>query len=498
MNSLLNFDQVFALTQQTINTQFQLLFLNGTISKQMNVTPFPNSAVGIQASLKTPTVSVSLGDGNVNPQQVRFNINIDSGNATYYSPTGQLIHEDVSGFTIALLVNLTELPVTPSYNGIKVSDEVKSATAPFLNQNLYTVTAILLDLDNVNYSTATIYNPDGSRNTSSTLTTLLSAIIQELIKDGNPYLLSVNPKINTVTNTGLQGFQPTSVLYNTHLYNNTDADSQLSTYNMCIMNEQHTAPFTRVTLPKFPDNLVSSGVAGRLYISNAQFASVYIENQVLPILKSAMGSQANFTRTGNTWTYDFTSNQNDKNDGHGPVVGSDSGILDIYGNLQIENQCKLTFDPTKSTSNQVVLNGSGFFYVRTDFYERPFNIWAHDAYFTVKKSFTFTIILEAGADGKITINFTSATSAAQTDSWENIAVKFADLFNGGLQSSLDKANNAFTNFENGRFDSFTTNAAAAFNVLENVVILPGASSYFFKNATTNTEGDIIFDLAVRN
>ena len=498
MTTMLNFDQVVALTQQTINTQFMLMTMNGTIDKNLNVTMPSNPKIGIEGTLKPPTISIRLDQG-VNPQQVRFNINIDKGTANYFSPVGELEHEKVDGYTIAMTVDLTQLTVTSDYKGLKVGDSTKAQTNKFLDQDIYTVTAILLDLDNVNYGTAKIYNADGSENTSSTLTTLLSSIMKALIKDGNPYIISIHPKEKVSAQTGLDGFKPTGVMYNTHLYNNLNTPSNQSTYNMLIMNQGHDLPWTNVTLPKFTSNLIDKGdVSGKMYITKSQFESVYIEDMVLPILKEAMGGNTDFTKSGNKWTYSYKTNQDGDHDGHGPVVGSDSGILDIYGNHQTDYHCELNYNQSDSTANQVVLKGSGYFFLRTDYYERPFGIWAHDAWSSAKKSFTFSITLEAGADGKITINFSNSTSDAVKDSWENIAVKFADLFNGGLQKELDAANSSYATFEQGRFSSFTDNADNAFNVLEKMVILPGASTYFFKDITTNAESDIIFNLTIKN
>lgn len=498
MTEMLNFDQVVTLTQQTINTQFLLMTMNGTIDKTLDVTMPSNPKIGIKGTLKPPSVSIRLDQG-INSQQVRFNINVDKGTATYFSPTGELKNEVVDGYTLAMTVDLMELTVTSDYKGLKVGDNTKAQTNQFLSQDLYTVTAILLDLDNVNYSTAKIYNADGSENKSSTLSTLLSEIIKALIKDGNPYLVSIHPKEKATSQNGLDGFKPTGVMYNTHLYNNLNTESNQSTYNMLIMNQGHALPWTNVTLPKFSNNLIDNAKAdGRMYITKSQFDSVYIEAMVLPILKQAMGGQADFTRSGDKWTYSHSTSQGNQNDGHGPVVGSDSGILDIYGNDQSSSYCELNFNKNDSTLNQIVLKGSGNFYFRTDYYEKPFGIWAHDAWCTATKTFTFSIILEAGADGKLTIRFDSSTQDAVKDSWENIAVKFADLFSAGLQSSLDSANNSYASFEQGRFSQFTSNAVNAFNVLEKMVILPGASTYFFKDISLNNESDIVFDLKIKN
>jgi hypothetical protein len=502
MTSLLNFDQVVALTQQTINTQFELMFLNGTIDKNLNFTIPSNDKIGVTATLNSPTVSIALNKETVNPQQVRFNINIDTGSATYYSPVGKLESEDISGYSITLNVNLTKLTVNPDYTGLKVGNSTKAVINPFLNQDMYTVTAILLDFDNLNYSTAEIYNKNGVLDPNSTLTTLFSEITNALIKDGNPYLISVHPKDTQAVDTGIDAFKPTAVMYNTHLYNNTNAASDLSTYNMCIMNQQHPLPWTNVTLPKFTQNLITdTNTYGRMFISNSQFCSAYIEDLVLPVLKNAMGANADFTKNGNSWGYDHQTNQNNQHDGHGIVVGSDSGILDIYGNQQVHNSCTLNFNPADSTANSIVLNGSGYFYIKTDYYERPLGIWAHDAWNSAKKSFSFTITLEAGADGKITISFTLNSPAAVTHTWENFVIKFADLFNAGLQSSLDATNGCYTSFENGEFSNFSSNASSAFNVLESMVILPAATSYFFKNASLDSSTgspNIQFDLTTKN
>lgn len=499
MTSLLNFDQVVALSQQTINTQFQLLFANGTISKTLKVFPFTNQKIGIEATLKSPSVSMTLDDGSINQQQVRFNINIATGTAAYFSPDGQTVDEKIDGYVIALIVNLTELTVDSNFTGLVVSDEAKQKTASYLDQSLYEVSAILLDLANVNFSSAIIYDNTGKKNQDSSLTTLLSEIIKELIKDGNPYLISINPKQKTISNTGLDGFKPTGVMYNTHLYNNLNSDSILSTYNMLIMNEEHALPWTNVTLPKFSQNLLdTSDTYGRLFISNAQFKSVYIEGLVIPVLKSAMGGNTDFKEDKGTWTYEYDTNQDNEHDGHGPVVGKDSGILDIYADRKTKDNCVLTFDPSKATANSIVLEGSGSFYIKTDYYEKPFGAWAHDAWNKAEKKFTFSITFEAGADGKITIAFASNSKDATTDTWENFVVKFADLFKGGLQKSLDDANDAYSTFESGQFTNFTDNAKEAFNVLEETVILPAASSYFFKNATADSDGNIHFDLTPKN
>ncbi|MEZ5583308.1 MAG: hypothetical protein R3F37_11645 [Candidatus Competibacteraceae bacterium] len=486
--NLLNFDQVVALTEQTINTQFDLMFLTGVIDKDISLKLAPNSDFGIFGTIKAPTVSIALHN-TVNPTQVSFAIPFDTGTAKYSSPLGQTEELNISGWTIALDVNLKNLTLTSDYNGVKVSSVTKTAVDRYLNQSIYTVTAILLDFDNLNYGTAEVFDQSGKPSQNSTILTMLNLLIKHMIKDGNPYLLSINPTLSKGSESGLDAFKPTGVMYNTHLYDNVNAVSPFNTYNMLVMNQGRKLPWTETTLPKFSQNLASDDpeVQGRFYISRDQFNSAYIEALVLPTLAKAMGGATKFTGGAGSWSYSHEKN----------TSGTD--LQTGYNDFSVEQHtCSLKVDTDASTSDQVVLSGGGSFYKQTKAYNTDLKL-IHWLTATAEQKFSYTVTLEAGAEGEITISFSSKKGELTKSHWESTWLKITKPIEAAFFDSMTKeVADRYSTWEAADFSSFTKNAEPAFKALQDSIILPAASVYFFKNMALTAEQDVQFDITIKN
>jgi len=83
MTTLLNnYDMVLAVSQDTINNQFFLLFAEGVISNTININYITGQPQYVlNATVNAPTVEMVLNPAN--PNQLNFNINFASGTFTY-------------------------------------------------------------------------------------------------------------------------------------------------------------------------------------------------------------------------------------------------------------------------------------------------------------------------------------------------------------------------------------------------------------------------------
>lgn len=500
---MLGFDQVVALTQQTINAQFELLFQEGVISNTLSLTQPAGGgqAVGFSGPIIAPRVNINLPD-TFNPQQVEFIVPFGQGaTAKFYdSVTGQPTTLQIDNWQIALTVNLQQLQIAKDFSNVAVSEKAKEAINPYINQDVYSVYGVLLNLDDVDYSTARIFKEDRTP-AGTQLVAILDYLVGQLKGSKNPFLISVSP-VPSGAQTGVNGFKPTSVIYNTYLYRNEQEDNDYSTYNMLVMNQGHPAPLSSATMQTFTGQPLvpqDSEAYGRMFISRDQFEHVYIEGMVLPALKTAMGTNTSFTRAASGgWSVAEGWDNGHQNDGDGPKIGSDTGV-NVYGKSSTERKFFIQIDEDASTENAIVLNGHGSFKNKVDMHYYPLWIRTHYAWASREQDFTFKVTLSAGSDGKIVISQPDIVAAdPKKDQWENASLKITDWLTGLLGHSfedwVEDQNKNFKDFQDAKFTHFTTDAEGLFNNLENIVILPAASAYFFKNLTINIDGNVQLDL----
>ena len=513
-----NYDMVLAVSEDTINNQFYLLFAEGVIDNSVDIKYAPsNQALELNGTLNPPTVDMVLTPAS--PHQLDFNLSFASGTFTYMNylqDPNKPQSADITGWQITFLVNLAQMTIdSTDPTGLKLSAGAQKALDPYVGDAAFTVQTLFLDLDNVNLSTISVTAEGLKMQPTDPRYPWILAALQQLVSSlkssGNPYILTFHASSNNPaqTNPQLPALAPTRVQFIANQYNypgnlSTDhSNDGLSALCYLEMVGNDPFPYTDNNVPTFTWNPIpAAAVQGRMFIDVNTFNSGYIHNLVLPVLQQALGAAGNWAQSGNTWTLDYQTDDGNQNDGHGPVVGSDSDILDIYGKTSWETSCTVSLDITQSTPNAVTYSGSGYFFERLDLYECPFGIWAHDAYTWTKLPFTFSLTISAGASATLNVTFAPTQGTAQQDSWENPVVKITDaiagLFTKSLQSQLDDLNNSWSNFDQAEFANFTSAAEQGFQGLSQQLILPAPQQFYYSNVGLNSEYDLVLDVGFKS
>lgn len=516
MTTLLNnYDMVLAVSQDTINNQFFLLFAEGVISNTININYITGQPQYVlNATVNAPTVEMVLNPAN--PNQLNFNINFASGTFTYVDfvkDPNNVQTADVSNWVITLLVNLQQMTInsaTPA--GLSVSSGAQQALGNYVGDNAFTVQALFLDFDNVELSQA-IITAAGVQMASNDprypwVLASMQRMIASLKTSGNPYILGFHASSNnpTQTNPQLPALAPTSVQFisNQYTYSNGSqppADDGLSCLCYLAMTGTDPLPYPDGKEPTFVWNPIpSASVQGRMFIDSNAFNSGFIQSLVLPVLQQAMNTQGSWTQTGNSWTLDYKTDDSDQNGGHGPLI--ESGTLDTYAVTTVENFCTIALDTTNSTANQLAYNGSGYFYQGIDLYQQPMDIWTHVAWASNKLPFTFTLTISAGANGTLLVTFTPTKGTPVVDNGEQFIVRLGDVIAGwftqNLQDGLTATNDAWTSFQGAEFSTFTTNAAQGFQGLSEQLILPAPQQFYYSNVGLNSENDVVLDIGYKS
>jgi hypothetical protein len=517
MSTLLNgYDLVLAISQNTLNNQFFLLLAEGTIDSRIDIAYAPALPdLALHAQINAPTVQLVMQPAS--PLQAVFNINLKSGTFTYmdYALTPPLQTADVSGWVFSMVVDLTQMSINSTQpEGLVVSADAQNQLGKYVGDAAFSLRALFLDFDNVNLSTVSVTAGDVKMQPSDARYPWVLTAIQQLIANikssGNPYILGYHAASNDPTQTTPQVplLASTSMQFVSDQYNypagSTDhSQDGLSALCYVTMTANKAVPYPDNKVPSFSWNPIpAAAVQGCMFIDNATFNRGYVMGAVLPVLSAALQSGVAWTQTGNSWTLTDNRNDGSQNDGHGPVVGSDSGILDIYG-LHTDNRtCTLTLNTKTSVDNQLVYDGTGSFYRRLDLYEKPLGIWAHDAWTSSTLPFTFTLTLTAGADGSITAKLVPKQGSSSQDNWANFVVKATDvigqLFNASLEDQLQKIDDSYTAFEQGQFSQFSSGTAQAFQALSEQLILPAPKQFYYSNIALNSENDVVLEIGYKS
>lgn len=516
MTTLLNnYDMVLAVSQNTINNQFFLLFAEGVISNTINISYLAsNPALQLNATVNAPTVDMELDPANLN--QLNFNLNFASGTFTYMDyakDPNNPQSADVSGWVISMLVNLEQMTIastTPP--GLNVSASAQQALSNYVGDSAFTVNALFLDFDNVNLSQL-IINAAGVQMQPSDpqypwVLTAMQQLFASLKSSGNPYILGFHAASNnpSQTNPQLPALAPTSVQFISNQYNypagtQGPSDDGLSCLCYLAMTGTDPLPYPDGKEPAFVWNPIPSAqVQGRMFIDNNTFNSGYVHALVLPVLQNAMNTPGSWTQTGNSWTLDYKTDDKDQNGGHGPLIAK--GLLNTYAVNTVENFCTIAFDIANSTANQLLYNGSGYFYQKLDLYQQPLDIWTHIAWASTKLPFTFTLTISAGASATLLVTFTPSKGDPDQDHGENPLVKIGDaiagLFSANIQDQLNDLNGQWTSFQGSEFSSFTTQAAQGFQGLSEQLILPAPQQFYYSNIGLNSENDVVLDIGYKS
>lgn len=506
-NHLNGYDEVLAITIDTINSQFSLLcpangsgpILNSWSAMDPND---PNNYEGIVVTNMTaPTVSVKQPDGTVNKDELAMTFYLVSGTLNYYD-YGSQASIPIDNWTITFRVNIGALSITTSsdLNQISTSGAVNDQLNNTLSSNDFSITALFTDFEDANITSAVIEVTGDTELTTAQQSSFLAYLSQYLLNlqdSGTPYILGYplqsNDPVATVPN--IPTFAPiSSVFSNTpdpYNYSAGDDDSLLglSTLNYLIMTGSGK-PTPPSSDNYFDFNWITDGQnQGVFAIEQSLFRTGYIENLILPVLTSSLGvpSSTSWSHTvGNDNSHNYVLNFNeypysDENGGKGHIVGQDWPD-NIYEELHNQTYCEIN---VPAGAGDIVMNGSGYFYSKADLYEYPFTIKTHDGWASTKLSFTFTITLEAGTNGSIVPNFVFNAGEPVTDQWENFVYAIYDWFVGWFADTLtdmeDDMNDNFASFQTTASENLNSETSDALNSLANTIILPNGDIFFYKD-----------------
>lgn len=250
-DSIVGYDLVYAITDKSINTQFQLLFDEGVISPRLQVAfnatsdgePNYQTPTSISAELAAPFVR--LREDTAETSRIQFHLPFQSGTFRYWSidPVNgdkEAMCTPVDGWTLVLDVNLAKVPYDVSMNS-SMSDSLKNRLAE-VDTNIFSIQTLFIQLDNVEYilsaSTFTGKAMENPAVVDQFKTAIGLYLKQAKERAYNPYFLGFTPCATSATSVATPYLVPTGRTYTQF---STTGQSP-HTLNYCLMTAGAAKP----------------------------------------------------------------------------------------------------------------------------------------------------------------------------------------------------------------------------------------------------------------
>jgi hypothetical protein len=225
-HNLDGFDMVYAVTEQTINNQFKLLWALAVLPSSWKASP--KRGYSIDAQLGTPSVNFDTGDSSA--RKVNLVLPLTKGTCDYNTvdfdddgnPVATPHHVDISGSKLQLTCNLSKAPITKDqYTGAPhIPSEVKEQLDK-VNDSLFSIEHLFMDLEDAHLLNNFDFITNGRVDMTdpavvSQVRSLIQAYIEGLKKPGaSPYILGY-----CVTDNKAEGsdatWKPTDVTFSTY------------------------------------------------------------------------------------------------------------------------------------------------------------------------------------------------------------------------------------------------------------------------------------------
>lgn len=545
-SNLLGFDQVVALSQQTINSQLAFVWQQSLLDFVFDLNVDADNYV--HATTGIPVVNINLPtEGEVNYKKVVLKFPLTGGSAhgvSFGTPVGV---DDLTGYTFQVGVNIGQADPLAANSGLAVPSVIQQRLNA-MTQNIYSISSVILDIDNINYTDTDCVVLDPEGNEVPSLETMLSSFISSVknTAGGNPFLLVFNTNLlpSATGMSGIPAFYPTSAQYRTEFYDENFGYDDRNTLNMMIMTQNDTPPEISAT-QGYPVYLGpgASPPDGLMTICAEQFNSDYIYDLVLKQISDSMQhalidlvsavttnvpkqqfSDKNFfSVNGDEWKFNWSYSDGTPGDkdtyGDSPVIGKDSGISDVHQITQVSCSCTVSAPESTPDGKGIVLSVSGNVKAYGDWYERIV-AWVHDGQVLVCQNFATSITIQPGASSSGTPGALSVSLADVTKSkgkvknengtsydsphyyeWPVGAVLdfIASIFGASTFKEIADDFEADANSAIGKFfNDFQTDANNALGTLSSNVILPTGDAYLFDSAQLDTEGNPKFTFTVNS
>ncbi|MEO0341228.1 MAG: hypothetical protein AAF242_18700, partial [Bacteroidota bacterium] len=423
-SSTTGYNLIFALTEATINSQFQDMYNQyGFIPKQINVSAGNNSTDRISAKMYAPTIEVTISPAN--PQQIWFYLHLYEGTFTYTDASGNPQTTAIGTWDLRFTVNLDQIQMTDGF--------INSGLVPTTVKNQYdyikrTVSnaymfGLFLSFENLSHFDPGIVI-EGQQITPSddkyaAIITGMQHFIDEITTVGNPYIISYTTVDSTESiKPDAPALIPTSAGMSATPFINPSSDQQKwqSTVNTNIMSLNRSNSNANAGI--YSNNWCNFGsddsdLDGTFIMDNSVFESAYVEDQILPAVKSALlsfsdlsGHDSGFKQSvtqdwsgGNgSWTIKVHGDNYDEHGGQGYNYEK-SWAKDLHERSKIDINCTAT---TQAGPNQEVkVHFTGTFEVKAEYATYTLGIKNTKYTFRSTWDLDFTITLDAASQGTI-------------------------------------------------------------------------------------------------
>ncbi|HEY6793154.1 MAG TPA: hypothetical protein VI248_00560 [Kineosporiaceae bacterium] len=493
------FDIVTAITENTINLQFDQLFRQGTIRPRLTM-QLADTGITIDAALTAPTVSLLVPDTTAT---VLFQLRLADGTFTYYEGFGRsaVQHEiPVKNWVYGFRVNMNFRAISAAaLDPATVPDAVRHTLTSF-DPSLFTIRQLLLDFENADladYDPAhtEMPLPDGrtpSPNTLAQWQTALSSYFTSLKGSSNPYILGY--AVHAVTPTAQPDvpalLNPTAGTFSTFQSGARTVGEGLSTLNFLL----RTGDPAQRPVPPVPPNgvfatplVTDRAVDGAMVIAADVFRSGYLEPILVPRIGTAAGVPP-LTLVAppagtNEWVWTSSHEDDDYDRWVDRIV-----VANVYQNHQTYRDCTATFGP----GNQLLISGTlretyGW-YTGT----APNTARVDRGGVTVTRHWQAGMTLTAGEDGRLTWTLAHFTAGdPDVQKWESGFEQFLDMFNAGVGQAENAVADAVAATQGAIVAAVQTELTAALSGLGNRVVLPGGDAFFFADAALDTELNLV-------
>jgi len=521
-DDLMGFHLVTAITQDTVNFQLRQMWKRGVIRKSLDVV-LDDTGIELHAELDTPTVNFGMTD----QRTVLFSLRMKRGTFVYYTGFGpratkQSVDFNDWVYTFRVNMNLAEIERQALLNKVEVPDAVKEMVRDF-EPSKFTIRHLFMDFQNANLAT---FDPALSTIKLSLgelqqLTAALGLYFGSMKGAAHPFILGYSVEAKKPPSGQAALFEPTSATFSTFKDPGRPGLNALNFLSMMRGDAFPEGPHAG----EFNSNWVESGTYdGRMVISAARFHEDYLQGAILPKIGEAVrigepviahGGAADLKRhlglmdeafneafpqipAGSGWAfYHYEDNlkqrDHEGNIGFGRIAGRDSNMLNIYAELRETLSCAVSL----STDEGVALRGVGRFTALETYFAYPLDIKTWLGYVGTARTFSFTIRLSVGTEGRLQLVTTFEPGTATQAQDAIPLLKVLDWFNLGPANYLKRIADSYAGMHEAMNRSLTEGLTQSMANLTRRVILPAGDVFFFKNITTDRARNVLLDVSYK-
>ncbi|KAA5547820.1 hypothetical protein [Adhaeribacter rhizoryzae] len=552
--TMTGFDMVWAITQNTVNSQLD--WLSGqTIPTQVSIGDINNDAGAIQGGIiGPPTVNFATGE----PHLAYLYLKFKEGIFSYWSGHGrnQIIKQvHINGWILAFSVHLNIAQFAQDYvkDSKAVPPEILDKLTKF-DDTMFSIQSIFLDFENSDLSTYNDLQSDipitadasgapisisEANQIRDTFNGMLRVWLLNHKGTDNPFILGYSVTAKQTSDDVKAVLNPTGANFSTHGYEypgnlNDSSKDGLSTFNFLMVTGNRNIlgdpTLMRADSGSFHKNLVESNdIDGKAIIAKEVFFEKYLWDLVVKPFQDkvlTLGDYAHARDDARNGQSDFTEEINDKTH---TFLPDDDGLGWHYGdhvklswkekggetyhhqreseqNLQFKVRVGTAPDPRPEMMGAprltLTITGSVYRYEwdQVDqYFGKLGDSYLGKGWASAAIAYTITIQFVAGTDGKISIFHTSLQSDPVTTSDTGGVYNIADIFTSllNLHTIADDWSNNATSLANVNKDVAQQLIDATGPILDSAmtkVILPGRNEFFYKNIQLNTDEDVEIDL----